>query len=125
LIRLAGRVAVVVVLATSLVACQAYTAAPTTSPKRQATSEPFGSASHQPAPSSGQPSTSGEVAWGPLAVADDPALEGLDAGLGPGRLVVGPQVRDPADREGRPSDHPHLAQWADQLGPGLPPDRLH
>jgi hypothetical protein len=27
--------------------------------------------------------------WGPLSVADDPALSNLDAGLGPGRLIVG------------------------------------
>lgn len=26
--------------------------------------------------------------WGPLAVVDDPAIGGLDAGLGPGRLVI-------------------------------------
>ena len=27
--------------------------------------------------------------WGPLAVVDDPGIGGLDAGLGPGRLVIG------------------------------------
>lgn len=29
--------------------------------------------------------------WGPLAVVDDPASGGLDAGMGPGRLFIGPR----------------------------------
>lgn len=41
--------------------------------------------------------------WGPLAVVDDPAIGGLDAGVGPGRLVIGErcvylQGQDPASR---------------------------
>jgi hypothetical protein len=44
-----------------------------------------------------------QATWGPLAVVDDPAIGGLDAGMGSGRLVIGErcvylQGQDPASR---------------------------
>jgi len=89
-VRLTAVFAILGVLAaTVLAACQASTVPPSSSPNQQATVEPSGSASPESSPSSEPAKASGDVSWGPLAVADDPALESLDAGFGPGRLIVG------------------------------------
>jgi hypothetical protein len=75
-----------VVLATLVTACQGSFSYPVpASGTRQPSRQPTVVRSQSPVPSLSSQPTPG---WGPLAVIDDDALGALDAGNGPGRLVV-------------------------------------
>lgn len=72
-----------------------------------ASPSPSASPGASPAPASPAPSTSTEpcvdlaASWGPLAVVDDAAMGGLDAGFGPGRLFIGPRCVSLRTGQGR------------------------
>jgi hypothetical protein len=72
--------------------CQPVSPAPSPQPSTVAPSpSPTQSPGGLPPKGSPQPCVSVPAGWGPLAVVDDPAIGGLDAAIGPGRLSIGPR----------------------------------
>jgi len=66
--------------------CDPEVPAPSTEPLPAASPSTSPAANASPGPCLDLP-----AGWGPLAVVDDPGIGGLDAGVGPGRLFIGPR----------------------------------
>jgi len=62
-----------------------------TAPSSSAAPSPSASASGAEPTASPAPCLDLPAGWGPLAVVDDPGIGGMDAAIGPGRLVIGPR----------------------------------
>jgi len=72
--------------------CPPVSAAPSPQPSTIAPSpSPSQSPGGLPPKGSPGPCLDLPAGWGPLAVVDDPAIGGLDAAIGPGRLFIGPR----------------------------------
>jgi len=70
-------------------AAPASSAAPP--PAASPVASPSASASGAEPTASQAPCLDLPAGWGPLAVADDPGIGGMDAAIGPGRLIIGPR----------------------------------